>query len=226
MLLGGGIKAEMYEVVPPAPLLGDNGTPVFPPWQQDDNAWFAIELTNYYSLSEDLRDKIQKHTAAKFVVEQVDPAWSNMKNGEISIPRFTRFEFELKARERTQKLEYAGGESREISVTYYVVLDPAFRSSREYKAMNDAQKLEFETHEKKISQQSKQEWVSINWVCVMSETNWGVKKKFFGFFRDDPTNCRKEILVGTHRLLYENDEIIEQVRAKLLSEFQMQLVFV
>jgi len=184
----------------------------------------------YDDLPDEVRAQINEHTASKFVVEQLNPRMSNTFDGEISVPRLDRFEFELKPRQRHSKGEftpdYAEAGSPEISVTYSLVLDPAHRESDVYKNMNEQVKRKFDAKEAQITKIDTQHWLGINNVCVKSETVLGVQLKRFRFFRNE-----EEVFGDNPKLTYRNradnidDKIIEQVRELLLSKFQTKLLF-
>jgi hypothetical protein len=186
----------------------------------------------YDDLSEELRAQINEHTASKFVVEQLNPRKSDSAHRKISVPRFNRFEFELKPRQRHSKGEftpdYAVAGSPEFSVTYSLVLDPAYRESVVYKNMNEQVKREFDAKEAQLTKIDTQHWLGINNVCVESETVLGVVQlKRFRFFRNE-----EEVFGDNPKLTYRSrgdnidDKIIEQVRELLLSKFQIKLLFV
>jgi len=185
----------------------------------------------YDDLSEELRAQINEHTASKFVVEQLNPRKSDSAHRKISVPRFNRFEFELKPRQRHSKGEftpdYAVAGSPEFSVTYSCVLDPAYRESVVYKNMNKQVKREFDAKEAQLTKIDTQHWLGINNVCVESKTVLGVQLKRFRFFRNE-----EEVFGDNPKLTYRNrgdnidDKIIEQVRELLLSKFQIKLLFV
>jgi len=181
----------------------------------------------YDNLPDDLRQQIHELTASKFVVEQLNP-----RGSDTSVPRFNRFEFELKPRQRHSKGEftpdYAVAGSPEFSVTYSCVLDPAYRESVVYKNMNEQVKREFDAKEAQLTKIDTQHWLGINNVCVESETVLGVVQlKRFRFFRNE-----EEVFGDNPKLTYRNrgdnidDKIIEQVRELLLSKFQIKLLFV
>ncbi len=186
----------------------------------------------YDNLPDDLRQQIHELTASKFVVEQLNPRMSDTEHREISVPRFNRFEFELKPRQRHSKGEftpdYAVAGSPEFSVTYSLVLDPAYRESVVYKNMNEQVKREFDAKEAQLTKIDTQHWLGINNVCVESETVLGVVQlKRFRFFRNE-----EEVFGDNPKLTYRSrgdnidDKIIEQVRELLLSKFQIKLLFV
>jgi hypothetical protein len=186
----------------------------------------------YDNLPDDLRQQIHELTASKFVVEQLNPRMSDTEHREISVPRFNRFEFELKPRQRHSKGEftpdYQVAGSPEFSVTYSCVLDPAYRESVVYKNMNEQVKREFDAKEAQLTKIDTQHWLGINNVCVESETVLGVVQlKRFRFFRNE-----EEVFGDNPKLTYRSrgdnidDKIIEQVRELLLSKFQIKLLFV
>ena len=186
----------------------------------------------YDDLPDEVRAQINEHTASKFVVEQLNPRKSDSGHGKISVPRFDRFEFELKSRKRRRDKEftadYAVEGSPEISVTYSLVLDPAYRESDVYKNMNEQVKRKFDAKEAQLTKIDTQHWLGINNVCVESKTVFGVvQQKRFRFFRNE-----EEVFSDNPKLTYRNrednidDEIIKQVRELLLSKFQTKLVFV
>ena len=179
----------------------------------------------YDDLPDEVRAQINEHTASKFVVEQLNPRMSNTFDGEISVPRLDRFEFELKPRQRHPEgdfaPDYTEAGSPEISVTYSLVLDPAYRESDKYKNMERQDQEQFNFKELNITSQNTQRWSNINYVCVESETVLGVQLKRFRFFRNE------EEVFGDNPKLTDNidDKIIEQVRELLLSKFQTKLLF-
>jgi hypothetical protein len=191
----------------------------------------------YDDLPEEVRDKINEHTAAKFVVELLNHHDSNIANGQVTVPRLDRFEFELKSRKRRPDKEftadYAVEGSPEISVTYSLVLDPAYRESDVYKNMNEQVKRKFDEKEAQHTKFNTHHWLHINNVCVKSKIGWDKQQKVFWFLRNDPMDFTKQHkVIGDNPNLtsrmqadYIDDEIIRQVSELLLKEFKMKLVF-
>ena len=191
----------------------------------------------YNELPDDLRQQIHELTASKFVVEQLNKKMSDIEDFKISVPRINRFEFELKPRQRHPEgdfsPDYTEAGSPEISVTYSLVLDPAYRESDVYKNMNEQVKRKFDEKEAQHTKFNTHHWLHINNVCVKSKIGWDKQQKVFWFLRNDPMDFTKQHkVIGDNPNLtsrmqadYIDDEIIRQVSELLLKEFKMKLVF-
>ena len=192
---------------------------------------------NYDDLHDDLRQHIHELTASKFVVEELNRNMSDRLEGEISVRRLNRFEFELQPRQRRPEgefsVDYAEAGSPEISVTYSLVLDPAHRESDQYTKMECKDREKFNLKELKFTSNSTQHWLKINNVCVESEIDgWDWEHTLLKFYRNDLLDVTKQIEVTCdNQEFYNNwdkykiwtDYIIQQVRELLLSQFQMVL---
>jgi hypothetical protein len=195
---------------------------------------------NYNDLHDELRQQIHELTASKFVVEELNRNMSDRLEGEISVRRLNRFEFELQPRQRRPEgefsVDYAEAGSPEISVTYSLVLDPAHRESDKYKKMESQDREKFNLKELTFTSHSTQHWLKINNVCVESEIDgWGWQHTLLKFYQNDPNDpmdLTKQIEVTCDNQEFYNkwdkykiwtDCIIQQVRELLQSKFQMVL---
>ncbi len=208
------------------------------------------EIISLKEVIESLRKQIHELTASKFVVEELNRNMSDHLEGENSVRRLNRFEFELQPRQRLAegegRADYAEAGSPEISVTYSLVLDPAHRESDKYKNMEGKDQEKFNLKELKITSQTTQRWSNINYVCLESETDGiGQQHTLLKFYQNDPMDLTKQKEVtsdnpacdpyrvtrasflqhGFQMDKYEifTDYIIQQVRQLLLSQFQMVL---
>jgi len=150
-----------------------------------------------------------------FVVEQRSFMRKYVSDRILRTPRILRFKFQLESR------EYG---CPKVSVTINcVMLDPAYRHSREYAELSPTEKQEFEDDEAGLVATEK--FSGINKVCVMVDPARPVDAHF-EFFEKDPKNSRLEqwVMRPNARRPFVEPETIEEVREKLRSEFRMELL--